>query len=299
MTMFVTLLPSNAKNLKQQIKLLRTGYVSEGSCLGLQFSELPVLVDLGLTEVQARLYLALVKFGSSKILTISKNSNVARPEIYRNLEKLQDLGLVEKIIKRPAEYRAISIGKGLSLLLETKTRKYQRLKAETRLLLRTAKMKKTQIEKRKNENPRFVLIPRARVVDRINTSIQKAQLSIDAVISWKRFSRGVISSFTESIEKAKAKKVKIRFIVENPLKTTTSKQVIDFFNESNCCQIKCSPNYPETVFGIYDKKEVFIIVFSKADLSGSSALWSDSGSIISLASNYFELLWQKAIKCAY
>jgi sugar-specific transcriptional regulator TrmB len=266
--------------------------------LGLQFSELPVLVNLGLTEVQARLYLALVKFGSSKVLAISKNSNVARPEIYRNLEKLQELGLVEKIIKRPTEYRAIPMNKGLSLLLETKTRKYQKLKAETRLLLRTAEMKETQTEQKKNEKPQFVLIPKARIIDRINDAIKKAQLSIDAVISWKRFSHGVISSFTESIEKAKAKKVKIRFIVENPLKTT-SKQVIDFFNESKCCQIKCNPNYPETIFGIYDKKEVFIIVFSKADLSGSSALWSDSESIISLASNYFELLWQKAIKCAY
>jgi len=298
MIVFVTLLPSNAKKFKQQIKLLLTEYLQEGSFLELQFSKLQVLIDLGLTQVQARLYLNLVKFGSSKILTISENSNVARPEIYRNMAKLQELGLVEKIIKRPIEYRALPIDEGLSLLLETKTRKYQKVRAETRLLLRTAKMEKRQTEKRENEKPQFVLIPKAKVIDKINNSIQKAQLSIDAVISWRRFSHGMVSSFAESIENARTKKVKIRFIVENPLKNKTSKQLIEFFKESNCCQIRCMPHYPETIFGIYDKKEVFIVVVSKADLSDSPALWSDSESLVSLASNYFELLWQKTMKSA-
>jgi len=232
-------------------------------------------------------------------LAISKTSNVARPEIYRNLVKLQELSLVEKIIKRPIEYRAIPLNEGLSLLLGIKTRKYQKVSAETRLLLQTAKMEKTQTKKRKHESPYFVLIPKGRIIDKINSSIEKAQLSIDAVISWKRFSHGMVSSFAESIEKTREKKVKIRFIVENPLKNQTSKQLIENFKEKNCCQVRCIPRHPETIFGIYDKKEVFIIVFSKADLFGSSALWSDSESMISLASNYFELLWQKAIKCAY
>ncbi len=264
----------------------------------LQSSKLQVLVDLGLTQVQARLYLALVKFGPSRILAVSKNSNVARPEIYRNFAKLQELGLVEKIIKRPIEYRAIPMEEGLSLLLKTKTRKYQKVRAETRSLLRTAKMEKRETEKLETEEPQFVLVPKVKIIDRINDAIENAELSIDAVLSWRRFSRGMVNSFTESIENAMAKKVKIRFIVEIPLKNKASEQLIEFFKESSGCQIRCTPHNPETIFGIYDEKEAFIIIVSKADLSDSSALWSNSKSLIALASNYFELLWQKTMKNA-
>ena len=91
----------------------------------LQFSEPKVLMDLGLTLVQARVYLALVESGISKISTISKISKVARPDTYNNIKKLQKLGLVEAIIQSPRTYRAIPIIEALSLLLERRRAQFR------------------------------------------------------------------------------------------------------------------------------------------------------------------------------
>jgi sugar-specific transcriptional regulator TrmB len=66
-------------------------------------------------------YTALLESGPLRVSAIAKISKVARPDVYRNLSKLQKIGLVEKIIRKPVEYRAIPMKKGLSLLLETKT----------------------------------------------------------------------------------------------------------------------------------------------------------------------------------
>jgi sugar-specific transcriptional regulator TrmB len=257
-------------------------------------SKLPILVDLGLTLKQARVYLALIESGPSKISAISKISKVARPDTYPSLSKLQQLGLVERIIKKPLEYRAISMVKGLSLLFETKTERYKKLRAETRMLLDTVKMQKPK--QKKQIEAQFILIPKKTVIERINTAIAEAQISMDLLLSWKRFSRGIASTFAESMESAWAKNVKIRFIIENPLESKTAKQLIQFCREKPFTQIKFIRYCPSVVLGVHDKKEVFIIVDPKADLLGSPALWSDNSSLIVLAQDYFEILWLTAME---
>ena len=260
-----------------------------------QFSELQILIDLGLTLKQARVYMALIKSGSSRISAISKISKVARPDVYKTLSKLQQLGLVEKIIETPLEYRATPMNEALSFLLKTKTEQYKKVRAETRILLDTVKIKRPN-STNQLEVPQFVLIPKGRTIKRINTAIAQAQISMDLLLSWKRFSGGIISTFAESMESAWAKNVKIRFIIESPLKSKTAKQLIQFCGEKPFCQIKFIRYCPTIVLGIYDKKEVFLIVKPKTDLSGSPALWSNNPSLIALAKDHFEILWLKAME---
>jgi len=263
-----------------------------------QFSEIQALVDLGLTLVQARVYLALVKSGPSKTAAISKISKVAQPDVYSTLSKLQRLGLVEKIIETPLKYRAVPMNEGISLLLETKTRQYEKVRAEAKILLSTAKTEKPNIEKQM-EPSQFVLIPSRTVIERIRAAIEKAQLSIDLVLSWKSFSRGIVSTFAESMDIAWAKNMKIRFIIEKPLESKTAKQLLQFCRAKPFCQLRFIPHYPKTIFGLYDKKEVFIIADSKTDLPGSPALWSNNPSLIDLVQDHFEILWLTAMQSTH
>ena len=261
-----------------------------------QLFELQALVDLGLTLVQARVYLTLVKFGTSRTLAISKISKVAQPDVYNALSKLQQLGLVEKLIETPAEYRAIPVDLGVSFLLETKREHYEKVRAEARMMLDTFKIMRPNSANQPTSS-KFVLIPEGRAVtEKINTAIAQAQISMDLLLSWKRFSRGIASTFAESIESAWAKKVKTRFIIESPLESKTAKQLIQFCREKPFCQIKFIPHRPEIVLGIYDKKEVFIIVNPKTDLPRSPALWSNNPGLIAFAEEQFEIMWLTAME---
>jgi len=241
-------------------------------------------------------YLALARIGPSRILELSKTSNVTRPDVYEALEKLQHLGLVEKIIKRPVEYRATPLDEGLTLLLKTKENQYQKVRTETQILRDTVRREKLEPQNQ-TENPQFVLVPEGEtVIQRISTAIENAESSIEGVLSWKRFSRGISSTFAESIEKAWTKNVEIRFIVEKPPEDKTSKELVQFFREKPHTQIRFVRGHPNTVFGIYDRKEVYVIVVSKTDLPSSPALWSNDGALIALASDHFEMLWATATK---
>ena len=104
-------------------------------------SEVQTLIDLGLTSIQARTYLGLAKFGPQKISVISKQSKVARLDIYRSLAKLQELSLVEEIVETPVKYRAVSLDKGIGSLLERRAQEYNKLRKSTQVLLQSLKEK--------------------------------------------------------------------------------------------------------------------------------------------------------------
>jgi len=263
-----------------------------------QFSDLQVLIHLGLTLKQAKVYSTVTNSGISSVSTNSRISKVARPDVYRVLLKLNKLGLVEKVIRKPVSYRAIPMEIGLRNLLRLKTDEYRKVKAETQILLDTAK-KKEQKSNHVIQNqiePQFILIPEGKnIIDRIKTAIETAQLSINVVLSWKRFSRGITNDFAESIEKAWSKKVKIRFLIGGEISNTeTAKQLIQFCKEKPFCQMRFISGYPETIFGIYDKKEIFVVAKLKTDLHESPGLWSCNDSLIGMARQYFEMLWLTA-----
>jgi len=261
-----------------------------------QFSEQQVLINLGLTLKQARVYLALAESGPLRVIEISRKSKVARPDVYLALEKLQQLGLSEKIIKNPPGYTAVPLKEGLSLLLETKANQYEKLRADTETLRSIIETKKPK-DAIETEDSLFVLIPEGKsVIDRIAKAIGKAQLTMDLVLSWKRFSRGMSDTFAEEIENAWARNVKTRFIIERPLSGAAAEQLIRYCLEKPSCQLRFMRGHAKAVFGVFDMKEVIIITVSETDLQDSPALWSSNDAMISLALDYFEMLWRKASK---
>ena len=60
---------------------------------------LKLLADCGLTEKQARTYLALLELGSSTISPIARLAGVKRTSIYNFMESLIDLGVVGRVKK--------------------------------------------------------------------------------------------------------------------------------------------------------------------------------------------------------
>jgi len=84
----------------------------------LRDEDVQALTSIGLTVLQAKVYLTLVKLGKATIKTISKTAEVARQDIYRVTSELHKLGLVEKVIAAPNEFKAIPLTEGISILLQ-------------------------------------------------------------------------------------------------------------------------------------------------------------------------------------
>lgn len=85
-------------------------------------NELYNLLDLGLTEGEAKVYLALSKLGSSTVGPIVKESSVAYSNVYDILNRLIEKGIVSFIIKNKTKYFQAASPVNLLNYLEKKER---------------------------------------------------------------------------------------------------------------------------------------------------------------------------------
>jgi sugar-specific transcriptional regulator TrmB len=261
----------------------------------INFSEKRILVDLGLTSTQAKVYSALVDSGIFTISEISKKANVARPELYRTLSALEQLGLVERIIQKPMAYKAIPMKNGVSLLLERKRQQYGRVRAEARLLEDKPRGKSDIITNPKSIR-QFILIHKGSAINRIITAIQNAKESVAFVLSWKKFVQLVTGTFSEALEEAWMKNVKTRFIVEKTPDSKTAEQILLHCENKPSCEIKLVCFFPNTNFMLLDQKELLMMIRPEDYFRKNTILWSNNPSIVSLAKDHFEMLWSLEAK---
>ncbi|MEM4733518.1 MAG: helix-turn-helix domain-containing protein, partial [Candidatus Bathyarchaeia archaeon] len=71
--------------------------------------DVQTITKLGLTTSQVKVYLSLLQQKKATAKTISNFSKIARQEVYRVLSDLYEKGLVEKIIAKPTEFKAVPI----------------------------------------------------------------------------------------------------------------------------------------------------------------------------------------------
>jgi len=94
-----------------------------------------VLLDHGLTNKEADIYIFLAK---NVILTggeISKRTKIARSLVYRILKNLQTKGLVEPTLESPTRFVAVPFDKALDLIIKTKKQEALKVEREKQDLL--------------------------------------------------------------------------------------------------------------------------------------------------------------------
>ncbi|MBU0975754.1 MAG: helix-turn-helix domain-containing protein [Patescibacteria group bacterium] len=88
------------------------------------------LMDLGLDEFEAEIYLALVQKGILTTLELSREIGIDRSKVYRRLERMRDMGVVEEVIdEHRKQSKAVAIDR-LEFLLERKMQIVNKLKKD-------------------------------------------------------------------------------------------------------------------------------------------------------------------------
>jgi sugar-specific transcriptional regulator TrmB len=76
------------------------------------------LMDLGLTETEALLYLYLTKEGPKNAREVSEALKLYRQKLYRSLEKMQGKGIVKASQEYPARFSAVPFEKVVDLVIK-------------------------------------------------------------------------------------------------------------------------------------------------------------------------------------
>jgi sugar-specific transcriptional regulator TrmB len=233
--------------------------------------------------------------GEAIAATIAKRSNVSRVDVYRILSELEELGLVEKVIATPTEFRPVPIEDGLSILLKRKDNEYIALNTKVEQLIQKIKNISNSISQ-KNEPQQMVLIKEeeARRL-RMKRLYNSTKVSVDFVNKWVYYVPQ-FSANAEIIERALNRGVKIRIITNKPKNQELPRQ-LKAITKNPLYDIKHIRSTPAVIVGIFDRREAAIASVGNVD-SPVPMFYTANNSIVDLSISYFEQMWKKSERFA-
>jgi sugar-specific transcriptional regulator TrmB len=196
------------------------------------------LHKLGLTLLESKCYLVLLKSGRSKIEQIAATAELHRSSAYQAIKRLQKMGLVSKILGIPNLYEAISLKDAVKILIKLKENQFNEAKREANELSNRAVNGNTLQDLLR---PDFYIIKRSKdlYLNDIILACKGFNVSFDLMINAKYFIDGMINLSEYHIECIR-RGVNYRVITEKMALGETQKQLDNFLEYQNF-QLKFFP----------------------------------------------------------
>ena len=253
-----------------------------------------LLMGLGLTPNQAKVYQTILRIGNATVIQIAKSSSVRREDVYKVLPALEKMGLAEKLLGKPALIRATPVAGALaSLIIDEKVKSDERIATMKKKFQLLSKAKWAEPLVVGEEESLYALIPEGKaVIAKFSNSISGLKSDIIWIADLKEISH-VTSLLSTEIAGVVHKGVKFREIIE------------DFRpDESQIRQVKRTLNFKSASirihrqllnrFAVFDGKEAMISTTRKNTSEDTSALWTTDANLIGVLSGYFEMGWRES-----
>jgi sugar-specific transcriptional regulator TrmB len=244
---------------------------------------------MGLTPLEAKIYLLLNGLGKRKAMEISKMANADRANTYQALERLHRSGLVEKILGRPTLYSALPLQLGINELLKHKKEEYRKIQIDAGILLQQVTTSETCLEatdigvSRKKKEGHLEEIARV---------CASARESIDLILNEKTFLGGVIDFHEPHIEAIK-RGVKYRLITEKTDHEPIMKGLKALMDEPNF-RIKYRDFTPKAEMCIADKSSVAVSLIPNTGVGKQTVLHTKNTGIVEILQGHFDREWDQA-----
>jgi sugar-specific transcriptional regulator TrmB len=255
-----------------------------------------LLVRLGLTFTEAKIFLVLCTIGTSTARIISENAGVAREVVYQVIPTLQEKGLIENVLTAPQTYRAIPAEYAFEILLKRKNEETRKTEKDIKNSLRA--LQKAQ-NTASNDCYQITIVPRGKaLLSKITGEMRNAQKTVDIVISWQKFLKWHRLYAKDEISEAKRRNVKFQVLLEKELPQIKAPPLSSlvygstFFDDLH---IRIAPNVSLVNMLIFDNKKVFIDTAQEKGLPETSFMYSNNPCLTPLSVSYFQTNWDRAI----
>jgi sugar-specific transcriptional regulator TrmB len=252
-------------------------------------NEIQILVDLGLTSLQAKVYFALLNTGCSSAKTTSKVSEVCRQDIYRILNELIEMGLVAKSLDSPTKYDPVQLEDGLNILFQRKNNSIIDMHRKASILLKKFAGKKRQ--RNLTGEPRIELLVYNVTSDFAGTILlDTARTNIKSITPWELLNR-IFFAHVERRKNALKRGVKFQ-ILTNIVEGESLLKPYKAFITNSLFELKHVPQIASS-FSIVDDKTVYIGT-TRENYGAGKVLISDNAAIVKIFCEYFKMIWEKA-----
>jgi sugar-specific transcriptional regulator TrmB len=251
-----------------------------------------LLIGLGLTVNQAKVYLAVIKLSKTTVGQVANFSKVRREDVYRILPSLEKMGLIERLLGKPTEIRATRISDALSFLVAEEKGKLDNKIVGMREIVQKLTLKEWKQEPVGDKNIYILIAERTSILAKTAELIKNSQKEI-ALIAAKDWIIPVLAHFSDESKGAIKKGAHIRLIFEGQNPDSMLKEKVKKLIGAASVQVKFHPE-PLNHFIMSDDKEALITTSKESRLGESPSLWTNNSNLIGVLRNGFESDWQKA-----
>ncbi len=250
------------------------------------------LLDLGLTDDEAKVLLFMNKKGEMKASEIAKNVGIARTRLYDILETLQGKGLIVSTVERPAKYRALPLEKAVDFLIESYKRKLYSLEKAKKVIFHDwSSLQEYEVvrnpEPECEENLQFIS-GQHRIYNKAENIIMDAAKEVIVFVNVRNLAKLSFADITDKLQMLASNGIVVKILTNASL---CDKSLLE---EIGRCSIReIPPDFNDKAhFIIVDNKEMLLLHLDEE--KEPSAMWTNSRSLVDAMSFLFAVGWRSA-----
>jgi len=251
-------------------------------------SLLASLLEFGLTQNQARVYLFLSKNTTKSAPEISKCLKIPRTETYHLLNGLQSKGITIAAFGKPTKFQAVPFDKSINILVSNERTRLDELEKQSLYMISQWNMiPDTETDDALIKENRFQIVQgKVSIVGKLNQLVNSAKKDVLLLGSEKDFMKFYHTDFIDSLKDANSN-LKILMSTSN-----SSPFIVDEL-PANCIK-RFEDSLGENLwFLIKDCEEIFFFI-KNTENSEMIAVWTDSKTMVNSMKLLFNMIWKKA-----
>ena len=260
----------------------------------LELDKTDLLMGLGLSPNQAKVYQTILKLGNATVIQIAKSSSVRREDVYKVLSPLENMGLVEKLLGKPAKVRATPVvGALAALILDEKVKSDERIASMKAKFHALSKVKWVQPIAGGEEESLYALIPEGKaVITRFTSSIVSSKSNVFWIDTLNEILH-LTSLLSVEFKRAIHNRVEVEVIIEDFNSGEAQYNQVQRIINLEPISIRIH-HQPLNRFAVFDGREAIISTNRKNTTEGTSALWTTDTNLIGVLRGYFEGAWSES-----
>jgi sugar-specific transcriptional regulator TrmB len=240
-----------------------------------------------LNKNEVRVYLYLARFGAHKAQSIAEALGVHRTEAYKILRRLEEQGLITRVMERPMKFLAVSFETVLDNLIEERRQKvYQMEQRKEELLKMWASLPEPESVNKRKETFQ-VLEGKKHISVRLSELLQNADSEFHMIVSDENLIWLYNTPFLDDIQnKAEEKGLTTRLMTNY---SPTSSYVLEEMEmgEGDFAYLK-----KEKIPGFFMNDKGEMILFMGNDQNNVTGMWTNYETLVESYRILFSLLWK-------
>ncbi len=248
------------------------------------------LSNFGINQNESKIFIFLGKYGLKSAMEITRSLRMSRTETYRNINTLQNKGMISSTIDHPVKFSALPIDKALDLLIKTEMENIRMLHDQKNEIIKMWNLLPSFTKEYGTAEEKIqILKGQNSIVGKIDEMIRGAQKSLLLLGSEKNFMRLYHSDSLEILQEG---------LSEIKILTSCSENFIHIFENMKNAEIRKMPKEIQKNLCLIIKDEKEIIMLMGDDhlpAQDVTAIKTDSITLTYSMTTLYKQVWSSSI----